>query len=138
MMVLKGNLLVGWNVGPDFLSLGVSATNVLDLAKDYFVDENNQEYSLKDTYEHFFGKKIQCEAHCAIVDARATRDVYYKYLEVVKEYLRWIDYPRSILSVLRKKNGSMIQKILALAQRRRKRRRLRKMRHENSFLFQHN
>lgn len=74
-----------------------------DLAKEYFKDENNQPYKLKDTWEAFFQKEIQCGIHSAIQDARATRDLYFKYLEIVKEHKSFSTCPIKITRTPREK-----------------------------------
>lgn len=99
----KGNLVVGWNLKDDLKALGVEHDRTFDL-QVYFKEKryvngalNPTPYSLKDCHRHFFKKdSFQCGVHSAIQDARATRDMYFKYLELKEKYFDFSSYPGSV------------------------------------------
>lgn len=82
-------------MGPDLDALGIDHVNKEELQEYYFELKENpnnteleikQPYKLKDLANHFFGESnFQCGLHSAIQDARMTRDLYFKKLEVMKD-----------------------------------------------------
>ncbi|CAL8068903.1 unnamed protein product [Orchesella dallaii] len=109
----QNNILVGYDMDNDLKSLCVTADKKEDLSS-YFVDENNQKYSLRDLCKHFFNDDtIQCGLHSAIQDARRTRDLYMKMKELEEEWPDFKKYPgfvkRSPKSVFVKDNNDICQ-----------------------------
>lgn len=101
-MVFDGVTVIGWDVKNDLAALELDGIQTDDLA-GYFIDELKQPYRLKDVYKHLFGKQIQCEMHCAINDARATRDIFHRYLELKEKYPEFKDYPGAVVRSPREK-----------------------------------
>jgi len=95
-LCFSNNTLVGFDMQNDLTSLAINVDKRDDLAQ-YFVDKNGQKYSLKDLCRHFFkDESFQCGIHSAIQDARKTRDLYFKKLELQAEYPDFRRYPEPI------------------------------------------
>lgn len=92
--MLRDNILVGFGMTPDLTALGIEHFNKEELQDFYYELKENpnnpdlmiqEPYKLKDLATHFFGKSnFQCGFHSAIHDARVTRDLYFKKLEIMK------------------------------------------------------
>ena len=93
-MMLRGNKLIGHDLKPDLLSIGINHADVDDTA-DYFCEVVPpvhskakaviQKYSLKDVAQHLFPLiNFQCGAHSAVSDARMTLKIWKKKEEFIK------------------------------------------------------
>ncbi len=92
--MLRGNKLIGHDLKPDLLSIGINHADVDDTA-DYFCEVVPpvhskakaviQKYSLKDVAQHLFPLiNFQCGAHSAVSDARMTLKIWKKKEEFIK------------------------------------------------------
>jgi hypothetical protein len=107
-MMLRGNKLIGHDLKPDLLSIGINHADVDDTA-DYFCEVVPpvhskakaviQKYSLKDVAQHLFPLiNFQCGAHSAVSDARMTLKIWKKRKNLSNQILvNWFIFKKLIV-----------------------------------------
>lgn len=95
-MAFTNTKLVGFGIENDLKSLKLTCKNTEDL-KDYYLDENQQPYSLKDLARDLLKENnFQCGVHSAISDARITRKLYYFKKKIIEKYPVFVKYPDKV------------------------------------------